>query len=59
MNVTLIGKDFVKELKGLEVRGTIYNLFNKDYTSPTGIGELPYDLPMPGINFFVELRYTF
>jgi outer membrane receptor protein involved in Fe transport len=58
-NATLIAGNFLKELKGLEARGTVYNLFNKDYTSPTGIGELPDDTPMPGINFMLELRYTF
>jgi len=59
VNATLIAKDFVKELKGLEVRGSVLNLLNKDYTMPTAAGELPNDMPMPGINFFVELRYTF
>jgi len=59
VNAGLVAKNFLKELKGLEVRGMVYNLFNKDYTSPTGPGELPDDMPMPGINFFLELRYTF
>ena len=59
VNATLIAKNFLKELKGLEVRGSVYNLFNKEYTSPTAPGELPDDLPMPGINFMLELRYTF
>jgi len=59
VNATLIGKGFVKELKGLEVRASVLNLFNKDYTSPSGPGELPDDFPLPGINFFLELRYTF
>jgi len=58
-NTTLIAKNFLKELKGLEVRATVYNLFNKEYTSPTAAGELPGDMPMPGINFMLELRYTF
>ncbi|MFH1953416.1 MAG: hypothetical protein ABIL06_17585 [Pseudomonadota bacterium] len=58
-NATLIARNFLKELKGLEVRGSVYNFFNKDYTPPTAAGELPDDMPMPGINFFVELRYTF
>ena len=59
VNATLIARNFLKELKGLEVRGSVHNLFNKEYTSPTAPGELPDDLPMPGINFFLELRYTF
>ena len=58
-NVGLIAKNFLKELKGLEVRGMVYNLMNKDYTSSQGPGQLPDDMPMPGINFFLELRYTF
>jgi len=59
VNATLIAKNFLKELKGLEVRGSVLNLFNKQYTDPSSPGTLPDDLPMPGINFFVELRYTF
>jgi outer membrane receptor protein involved in Fe transport len=59
VNATLIAKNFLKELKGLEVRGSVLNLFNKEYTSPAGSGMLPDDIPMPGINFFLELRYTF
>jgi len=58
-NTTLIAKNFLEELKGLEVRAAVYNLFNKEYTTPTGPGELPGDYPMPGINFMLELRYTF
>ena len=59
VNAGLVAKNFLKELKGLEVRGSVLNLFNKDYTSPTSLSELPDDIPMPGINFFLELRYTF
>ena len=55
----LIAKNFLKELKGLEARAAVYNLFNKDYTAPTAANELPGDMPMPGINFMLELRYTF
>ena len=58
-NATLIAKNFIKELKGLEARAAVYNLFNKDYTAPSAEGELPNDMPMPGINFMLELRYTF
>jgi outer membrane receptor protein involved in Fe transport len=46
-------------LKGLEARAAGKNLLNKDYTFPNFAGYLPDDLPMPGINFFLELRYTF
>ena len=59
VNATLIARNFLKELKGLEVRAAVKNLLNKAYTSPTAAGYLPDDMPMPGINFFLELRYTF
>ncbi len=59
VNATLIAKNFVKELEGLEVRAAVRNLFDKDYTAPATPGLLPDDIPMPGINFFLELRYTF
>ncbi|MBT3368759.1 MAG: TonB-dependent receptor, partial [Nitrospina sp.] len=58
-NATLIARNLLAELKGLEFRGAVYNLFNKDYTAPTAAGELPGDMPLPGINFMLELRYAF
>ena len=59
VNATLIARNFLKDLKGLEVRAAVKNLLNKDYVSPADPNDLPGDLPMPGINFFLELRYTF
>jgi outer membrane receptor protein involved in Fe transport len=41
------------------VRAAVKNLLNKDYITPQRPIYLPNDLPMPGINFFLELRYTF
>jgi outer membrane receptor protein involved in Fe transport len=58
VNATLIARNFLKGLKGLEARAVVKNLFNKEYTSPTDEWQ-PDDLPMPGINFFLELRYAF
>ena len=59
INTTLIAKNFWKHYKGFEIRGSVYNLFDKDYTSPTGKGQLPDDLRMPGRNFMVEVKYKF
>lgn len=59
VNATLTARNFLKDLKGLEVRAAVKNLLNKDYVSPQNSIYLPDDMPMPGINFFVELRYTF
>ena len=59
VNATLTARNFLKDLKGLEVRAAVKNLLNKDYISPQSSNYLPNDLPMPGINFFLELRYTF
>jgi len=58
INTTLIAKKFLKEYEGLELRGSIYNLFDKDYTSPTLPG-LPDDMPRPGRHFLVEVKYKF
>ena len=58
VNATLIFKKFLKGYEGLEIRGSVYNLFDKDYTSsyyPT----LPKDLPRPGRNFMIEVKYKF
>ena len=58
VNATLIAKKFLEGYEGLELRGSVYNLFDKDYTSQSG-PELPNDWPMPGRNFIVELKYKF
>ena len=58
VNVTLIAKKFLKGYEGLELRGSVYNLFNKDYTSPAKT-QLPNDTPRPGRNFMVEVKYKF
>jgi outer membrane receptor protein involved in Fe transport len=59
VNATLTARSFLKDLKGLEVRAAVKNLLNKDYITPQNPIYLPDDMPMPGINFFLELRYTF
>jgi outer membrane receptor protein involved in Fe transport len=44
---------------------TIRNLFDADVREPTpgpdesGMIKIPYDLPMPGFNYFLEFRYNF
>jgi len=58
VNATLIAKKFLKGYEGLEFRGSVYNLLDKDHTSPTG-PEIPNDIPGEGINFLLELRYSF
>ena len=59
VNTTLIAKKFLKGYEEFEVRGSVYNLFDKDYTAPTDPGSLPNDLPRPGRNFIVEVKYKF
>jgi iron complex outermembrane receptor protein len=58
VNVTLIAKKFLKGYKGLELRGSVYNLFDEDYTFSTG-PELPNDLPMPDRHYLFEVKYKF
>jgi outer membrane receptor protein involved in Fe transport len=55
---TLIARKFVKGHEDLELRASVYNLLDKEYTSPTN-DRLPNDLPMPGINYLLELKYMF
>ena len=59
VNTTLIAKKFLKGYENLELRGSVYNLFDKDYASPLGKMQLPEDTPMPGRNFLVEVKYKF
>lgn len=58
-NATLIARKFLKGYDGLELRGSIYNLFDEDYASAVGLGWVPYGYPQPGINFLVEVEYRF
>jgi iron complex outermembrane receptor protein len=58
VNTTLIAKKFLKGYEGLEIRGSIYNLLDKDYTSPA-IRFIPNDTPRPGRNFMVGITYKF
>jgi outer membrane receptor protein involved in Fe transport len=58
VNVTLLARKFLKGYEGLEVRGSVYNLFDKDYVSPQ-IPNLPQDIPRPGRNFILEVKYKF
>ena len=58
VNATLITKEFLEGYEGLELRGSVYNLFDKDYTSPTD-PMLPNDTPWPGRSFIIELKYKF
>ena len=59
VNATLIARKFLKGLEGLELRGSVHNLFDKDYTSPARATELLDDFPMPGRTFLLEMRYKF
>ncbi len=58
VNATLIAKKFFKGFEGLELRGSVYNLFDKDWSQPTPI-EIPNDWPIPGINYLLEIKFSF
>lgn len=59
VNATLLAKRLAPRLEGLEIRGSVYNLFDKDYTVPTPKDGLPVDFPMPGRSVILEVRYAF
>ena len=59
VNATLLAKRLAPRLEGLEIRGSVYNLFDKDYTVPTPKYGLPVDFPMPGRSVILEVRYVF
>ena len=58
VNTTLIAKKFLKGYEGFTLRGSVYNLLDKDWSAPMP-PQLPDDLPMPGINFLFEMKYSF
>ncbi len=55
-NMTLIGKNFVDNF---EIRGSVFNLFDKSYDDPSPKSTVPTDYPQQGRSFMVELRYEF
>jgi outer membrane receptor protein involved in Fe transport len=61
VNATLIARKFWERFAGLELRGSVYNLFDKDYVypRPRQYWQNLDDLPAPGRSFLVEAKYTF
>lgn len=55
-NLTLQAKT---PIRGLELSGTINNLFDKSYTDPAPINGVPGDYPRPGRSFFLKAIYKF
>jgi iron complex outermembrane receptor protein len=58
VNATLIAKKFLKGYKGLELRGSVYNLLDEDYALPW-TPELPNDMPQPDRHYLFEVKYKF
>jgi len=56
VDLTLIAKNFYKKL---EVRGSVYNLFDEDYRDPCPDLSVPDDYPTNERMFILELRYLF
>ena len=61
VNATLIAKKFLKRHEGLELRGSVYNLLDKDWSTPVAgaPSPIPNDWPIPGINYLLEIKYIF
>ena len=59
VNATLIARNFGGWFKGFELRGSVYNLFDKNYKSPQDKTFFPEDMPMPDRAFLFEVRYRF
>ena len=56
VNLTFIGKNF---MDNFEIRGSVFNLFDKSYEDPSQVDTVPTDYPQPRRSFIVELRYQF
>ncbi len=55
VDLSLILKEF---LGTMEIKASVYNLFDEEYVDPA-LPTLPNDEPQPGINYMVEVSYTF
>jgi iron complex outermembrane receptor protein len=48
-----------KLFRNADLRMSVLNLFNRDAREPSlAPGNIPYDLPLPGRTFYVQLQYT-
>ena len=54
VNLTLIAREFFKDM---EIKASLFNLLDKDYSDPAPINTIPTDLPKPGRTFFFELSF--
>jgi outer membrane receptor protein involved in Fe transport len=43
----------------MELRASLYNLFDEDYSYPAPMFTLANDYPAPGRSVFLEVRYKF
>ena len=55
-NITLIAKNFIDNF---EVRGSVFNLFDKSYDDPSPMNTIPTDFPQQGRSFMVEFRFNY
>ncbi|MBC8552939.1 MAG: TonB-dependent receptor [Candidatus Brocadiales bacterium] len=55
-NLTLIGKNFIDNL---EIKGSVYNLFDKSYDDPAPMDTVPTDYPQQGRSFRIEIQFKY
>ncbi len=56
VNATLIARKFLKCCEGLELRASVYNLFDEDWSQ--FVDNIPYGWQQPGRNYLLELKYS-
>ena len=56
VDITLIARNFYQSL---EIRGSVYNIFDKNFIAPTNRSELNYDYPLHKRMVLVEMLYKF
>ncbi len=56
LDLTLIIKEFYKTA---EIRASIHNLLDEEYSDPTPMNTVARDYPRAGINFRIDVRYRF
>jgi iron complex outermembrane receptor protein len=55
-NLTLIGKNFINNF---EIKGSIFNIFDKGYDDPSPMATVPTDFPQQGRSFMIELQFKY
>lgn len=58
-DASLFARNFLKDMKGLEVSFQVFNLFDERYCDPVGVEHVQQSIEQNGRNFWIKVSYHF